>query len=374
MSVDKLPSGAYRVRVSAGKHADGKRRIVTRTLPPGSTRLDAERVELELKLQSGRTTGEGELLTVAELVEAWIHSGDKRRAAATQYKYRTIARNWLNDYPIAGATISRVRTAEIETHLQTILAPQTGPKPEGTVGAATVKQLAAMLTGSFGWAARMGWVATNPASDCTPIGSDRSAIHAAEPEDVKAALRRADEIRPGLAALIRFLATTGCRRGEALATRWNDIDGNTITISESVAVVPGTGLHVKDTKTHRSRRLVVDDGLLAALAAQRQRQADTLKEAGAPFREDAFIWSQHNDGETPWRPDTAGKWIREAGVTALRLRHMVATQTLSQGVPLHAVAARLGHSRTSTTLDVYAEAIPAHDQDAADLLGGLLGD
>ena len=231
-----------------------------------------------------------------------------------------------------------------------------------------------MLTGSFGWAARMGWVATNPANDCTPIGENRSAVRAAEPADVKEALRRADEVRPGLAALIRFLATTGCRRGEALATRWNSIDGNTVTISESVAAVPGTGLQVKDTKTHRSRRLVIDDGLLATLEIQRQHQVETLEEAGSPFREDAFIWSQHNDGQTPWRPDTAGKWIRETGLTSLQLRHMVATQTLSQGVPLHTVSARLGHSRSSTTLDVYAEAIPAHDQDAADLLGGLLGD
>ena len=70
MSVDKLPSGAYRIRVSAGKHTDGRRRVVTRTLPPGASRVDAERVELELKLQTGRTTGEGELFTVAELIEA----------------------------------------------------------------------------------------------------------------------------------------------------------------------------------------------------------------------------------------------------------------------------------------------------------------
>lgn len=372
MAIDELPSGAYRVRVSAGKHADGKRRIITRTLPHGATILDAQQLELELKLQSGRTNGEGELLTVGELVDNWIKSGEKRRAAATQYKYQGFANRWLKPFPIADVPIGRVRTAELEAHLQGILAPSNGIKAEGTVGPATVSQLSNMLTGSFRWAARMGWVASNPASNCTPIGDSRPTVKAAEPVDVMAALDRAEEVKTGLSSLIRFLASTGCRRGEAVAMRWSRIDGNTVTIAESVSVVPGVGLHVKDTKTHRSRRLVVDDGLLAAIEEQRQRQLETLEHAGADFNPDGFIWSQHGTGETPWRPDTAGKWLRAAGVTALEIRHMVPTQLLAQGVPLHSVSSRLGHSRTSTTLDVYAEAIPAHDTDSAAILGNLL--
>ena len=51
---------------------------------------------------------------------------------------------------------------------------------------------------------------------------------------------------------------------------------------------------------------------------------------------------------------------------------MVATQLLSAGVSLGAVSKRLGHTKTSTTADTYAEALPADDQIAADLLGRLL--
>jgi hypothetical protein len=70
MTIDVLTSGAFRVRVSAGKYPDGRRRVVSRTLPLGATMDDARRAELEMKLDSGRTTGEGELLSVGELVDA----------------------------------------------------------------------------------------------------------------------------------------------------------------------------------------------------------------------------------------------------------------------------------------------------------------
>lgn len=373
MTIDQLPSGALRVRVSAGTFPDGRRRVVTRTLKPGSSMDDARRLEMQLKLDAGRTTGEGELLSLGELVESWIRAGEKRRAAATQYKYKGIASRWIHPYPIAAKNITRVRTAEIESHLQSILEPEDGPRPEGTIGSATVRQVKAMLTGSFDWAARMGWIATNPASGCTDIRSDRSSVKSATPADVKAALQSADEVRVGLASLIYFLAATGCRRGEALAMRWSGIDRDTVTISEAVAAVPGKGVYVKDTKTHQLRRLRIDPGLVYALEQQRQLQLSVLEQCGEPFNPDGFIWSKDDIGQVPWRPDTAGKWIGKTGLTAGTLRHMMATEDLGAGRALHSVSNRLGHSRTSTTLDVYAHAIPAHDDDSAAFMGKLLG-
>jgi integrase len=54
------------------------------------------------------------------------------------------------------------------------------------------------------------------------------------------------------------------------------------------------------------------------------------------------------------------------------LRHFMATEMLNAGVPIPIVAARLAHNRTSTTLDVYAHAVPGGDRGAADGLAELL--
>ena len=45
---------------------------------------------------------------------------------------------------------------------------------------------------------------------------------------------------------------------------------------------------------------------------------------------------------------------------------------LDGGIPIATVSARLGHSQLSTTLDIYAHAIPATDQQAAAYLAGVL--
>jgi integrase len=52
----------------------------------------------------------------------------------------------------------------------------------------------------------------------------------------------------------------------------------------------------------------------------------------------------------------------------------MATQMLDVGVAVPIVAARLAHARASTTLNVYAHAVPGGDRHAAQQLSRLLAE
>jgi integrase len=69
------------------------------------------------------------------------------------------------------------------------------------------------------------------------------------------------------------------------------------------------------------------------------------------------------------------KLIKAAEVRSIKfhgLRHTCATMLLQARQPVHVVSERLGHSKVSMTLEVYAHVLPDMQQDAAAKLGALL--
>lgn len=59
-------------------------------------------------------------------------------------------------------------------------------------------------------------------------------------------------------------------------------------------------------------------------------------------------------------------------ITLHGLRHTSATLLISGHVDVRTVSARLGHSQTSTTMNIYAHALKQSDKKAADKLEDLL--
>jgi integrase len=179
-----------------------------------------------------------------------------------------------------------------------------------------------------------------------------------------------------LFAFFQVAAYTGARRGELLNLRWKDVDldGRTITITGSTAVIGGERVN-GTTKSGRTRVVSIDDETIAVL---RQRKADQAAEqlhAGDSWRgiKDGHVFTT-GWGE-PIYPDTVTslmtKLIRaNTQLPHARLhdlRHLHATTLLLSGVPVHVVAARLGHADPAITLRVYAHVIRSAEAAAADI-------
>jgi integrase len=115
------------------------------------------------------------------------------------------------------------------------------------------------------------------------------------------------------------------------------------------------------------------------LEEHRAREQREAREAEVALPWSAFVFSSDSDGSRPWHPNWVTKrfiaWRRAAGLEVFRLhdlRHFMATQMLAAGVPIVTVSQRLNHARASTTLNVYAHAIPGGDRAAAETLAAIL--
>jgi integrase len=182
-----------------------------------------------------------------------------------------------------------------------------------------------------------------------------------------------------LYALWHLLALTGCRRGEALGLRWEDVDMDAGTISIRQTLVPVDGnVIISDPKTARGRRTIaLDPATLEALKAHAARQADEQSGWGEAWTDSGYVFvledGQHLDPR--W---VSKEFERQRLAAALPriplhgLRHTYATMALSSGVNPRIVSGRLGHSTVALTLDIYSHVLPQADQEAADRIAALI--
>lgn len=166
-----------------------------------------------------------------------------------------------------------------------------------------------------------------------------------------------------------------CRnRSRLLALKWADVDFEHASLSFQRAWVEGrNGPVLAPPKTRRSHRVALDPYTQHLLKGQWGRiSAVAIGDLDA-----AFVFSHHTLGERPWNPNWVTKQFirhrRAAGIEHFRLHDLfMATQMLGSGIAVPVVSARLAHARTSTTLNVYAHAIPGADAEAAQLISGIV--
>jgi hypothetical protein len=121
------------------------------------------------------------------------------------------------------------------------------------------------------------------------------------------------------------------------------------------------------TKTPRSCRVALDH---ASCQLLRDHYVRGVAEGGVNGIEQRFLFAVDDTGACPWLPNFVTKRFihvrRAAGLGHFRLHdlcHFMATEMLDAGVPVRIVAARLAHARASTTLNVYAHAVPGGGSD-----------
>lgn len=160
-----------------------------------------------------------------------------------------------------------------------------------------------------------------------------------------------------------------------------DLDAAEITFGGSTAVVHGRRVE-GTTKGGRSRVVSIDRETVTIVRDHRCRQEQERHAAGSAWTgDDDLVFTTKWGG--PLYPDTVTALMnklvtaRNKSVTAPDLalprarlhdlRHLHATTLLLAGVPVHVVAARLGHADPAVTLRVYSHVLREHSLGVGDV-------
>lgn len=200
-------------------------------------------------------------------------------------------------------------------------------------------------------------------------------VRAIEPQELKDILKCADMERQDFRAKIYILAYTGCRKGEMLALKWEDIDldNKIMSINKAIAYTPQEGFMLGDTKTGEHREVPLPDKLVKVL-----KEYKIYCGWCGTLLEDGFIF--HDTRGNFYRPTSLNIAVTQfqkkynfGRLTPHIFRHSCASLLLAEGVDPVTVAEMLGH-KVETLLETYAHSIKEHQRDTSDTMERLLND
>jgi len=333
-------NGVWKVRASIGVDRYGKRiqqQVTCRT------EREAERVLADLLA----SRNEHHARSVGRLLDEYHAATTNRRSARSDVEVR-------HHIDVHLKPLHRIMVKDLD--VETIEQLYNRLRIDFSDG--TVRHIHYVLRPAIRLAVRWGWRPDNPAElvDLGPL--DRMPVNLPADDAVQRLLAECCRRGP-LGLFVRLAIVTGARRGELAAFRWRDVDWTapTITVRASLSETRGQVI-VKQPKTASSARTIgIDSDTIAQLAAHR---ADNDND-----NDDGFIFG----GEKPISPSAWSKRFAAAcrhtnvEMRLHDLRHWTASALITAGIPINAVAARLGHARTSTTVDVYGHLL-AHDDSA----------
>jgi integrase len=315
-----------------------------------------------------------DLTPTADYLAAWLEGRVGKLAPLSVTQYRSVIKNHIRDTGLGRMPLGKVRRAHIRAHAAELERKGLAESTRHTVHA--------VLSRGFADAFDDELISLDPTirkagrrESTSQTPTKRITVWTAE--ELRQLLDAAVSDR--LEALWRLAVASGARRGELLGTTWLGFstEAGTLTISQQVTPTRG-GVTIAPCKTKGSHRTIsLDDDTVAALEEHRERQLAGRELAGDAYVDRDLIFC--DELGNPINPQRMTEWFgtlrAKAAIRTGRLhdvRHSHATHLLTSGIPVHIVAARLGHSSPVVTLTTYAHVLPTSDEQAAAAIAAVL--
>lgn len=352
----------YLIRVFLGRDSTGKRHYHDETFH-GKKRQAQDRLRTLLtKHKAGESLKIGKD-TFGVFLDEWLDSlSDLKESTVEQYK------RILDIYvrpKLGNLMLTKVEASDVQALYKGMA--------EAGLSRGTVAFAHTLLKSSFKLAMRRRKIAFNPMDGVdSPAGKrmneerdERRSGQVMTNDQVAKFFDAANLTRYGTILTLAF--HTGCRPGELLGLKWEDLDSSarTLKICRGIKWRKGKGKgenewYLDTPKTAHSRRvLLLTDNLVDLLGAHRKRQLEERMKAGRIWQNHDFIFA--NEIGQPYSQAKLlynFKMILKAAdlphnFTPYSARHTSATMLMARGINPKTVSQRLGHSDVVITLQTY---------------------
>lgn len=388
----------YRFKVSLGYDSTGKQRFVrsdTIKFDSGMTQkqIDKELTRLsvlfEEQIKKENTNNNGEVIvnahiTFQELADEWldmVSAAKKQKASSIERLKACKERTYI---AIGKTEVKKITYRQIQNFIHSLSKQGVNQRTGHGLSAKSQKHYLWFISDVMNYAIKCEIITNNPCKNIEVfnVGTENKEKDIYSLEELKTILAKIDEQAPiDYRTLFTLMAYLGLRRGEVLGLEYKDFDFDNKTVSiqrTSNYRNKTTGIYTSTPKTKTSRRvLAVPDVVLDLVKQLKSEQLDQSIKCGDLWHatDRLFVtWC----GE-PMHPNTPYTWFeRFCDVNNLpfkglhAFRHTFATQAITSGTDVATVSSVLGHSQTSTTLNLYTHAVQAANVKAINVIADLL--
>ena len=365
----------YLAAVTLPPDVDGKRRRVYGPLRAVKSEASADLSSLRAQVQAGATPDREPL---GDYLRNWLRAKANLKERARRTYEGDIERHIIP--ALGNVRLSDLKPAHVHKLVDDLRVH--------SVSAA--RKARAVLHAALEDALRQERIVRNPASAVPAPKAPMPTVAHWQTADAAAFAQEAKRVQLAGPVFLLCLAA-GLRAGEALGLMWDDLDGDTLTIRRQLVTVgpprfdtPKTAKGLRRLRVGRDVVGMLTDHRLTAqrLGLLHEIDVEWVDGPGGEVRPPTTGVLMFPDPRgLPWRLETLRARFNEtlaaARVPRVRihdLRHFHLSRLVALGHDPATVSRRAGHSRTSTTMDIYVEAFEDRMLGAGVELQELLGD
>lgn len=386
MATIRERKNSYEIRVSCGYDINGNqiRQSMTWTPPP---HLTPKQIQKELQRQ-------------AFLFEEEVRTG---QFMSGNIKFETFADQWFEQTELEGnlkpltidkykkmrertykalghLKMTEINRIHIQRFINNLAEKGTNKLTKGGLSTKTQKGYLGFISNVFNYAIACNIVSSNPCHNVNTIKTERRERIVFSLEESQLFLEKLEEAEPRYKAMFTLALYSGFRHGELLGLKWSDIDFEScvITINRIALYTTEKGHFFGEPKTKSSQRsLKLPRAVIDMLTDYRKKQTLHRLALGDKWQNNDLVFP--NDFGGIMHQTIPRRWLqnfcKDNGlpiITVHGLRHANASLLISSGADVKTVSSTLGHSQTSTTLDIYAHSFATKQAEASEAVAEML--